>query len=376
MASEQEAYNRFVERTLKQLALGLKEAHGGGDAAGSAADVVKTVGASSSLSARERVLVSRFVLARNDATYLQAGLAALWSSASTDGDADALELAPAGLYAGPDALEGIGEGMRRALNLKRSIAYAENGEASTTLSARELVLALFKGSTIDDDEIAALANDAAKTLEQLRDRTGAVTNATDAQKRDAAVKLLHTVLSNLVYALAHVDEGDGEALFKKIFGEGCLGDDDDDPCVAPPGFGLVGRALQRGVALSFARGLVGQRGPLQPAIAKETSPTHAEADAMRPFIAPDAAAARRALDRMDAVGAVEGDAPAASSTAAPTARVVRTAETYLSSYGAHLPGATVDARDVAAAVRGAVVARRRDRGGRRSRRRRRARARR
>ena len=38
MASEQDAYNRFVERTLKQLALGLKEAHGGGDAAGSAAD--------------------------------------------------------------------------------------------------------------------------------------------------------------------------------------------------------------------------------------------------------------------------------------------------------------------------------------------------
>ena len=344
MASENEAYVRFVQRTIDQLALGLEEAHGGGTAPESAAAIVKKVGASG-LSARERVLVSRFVLARNDATYLQAGLAALWSSAAADGNT-ARELAPAGLYAGPDALEGIGEGMRRALNLKRLIAYAQNGEAFDDVRlARELVLALFQRDEMDDDEIAALANDAVTTSKEFEDGTSAVTDASDAKKRDAAVKLLHTVLSNLVYAMTHADGEDGKALFRKIFGQGCLGGDDDDSCVAPQGFGLVGCALQRGVALSFARGLVGQRGPLQPAIAKETSPTHAEADATRPYIAPDAVAARRALDRMDAVGAAEGDAPSVS-TAAPTARVARTAESYLSSYGAHLPGATVSARDV------------------------------
>lgn len=350
MASENQAYARFVKGTLAHLAVGLEEAHGGGSDPGSAAAVVKNVANATSLSARERVLVSRFVLARNDAIYLQAGLAALWSSAASDGD-DALELAPAGLYAGPNALEGIGEGMRRALNLKRSIAYAENGEAVDDVRlARELVLALLKGDGMDE-EIEGLSNGAAKTLPQLRDRTGAVTDATDAKKRDAAIKLIHTVLSNLVHALEHANSEDGKALFKKIFGDACLGGDGEEgPCVAPPGLGLVGCALQHGVALSFARGLVGQRGPLQPAIAEDASPTHAVADATRPYTAPDAVAARRALDRMDAVGAVEGDVPSASTSApaaaAPTARVVRTAESYLSSYGAHLPGATVDARAV------------------------------
>ena len=349
MASENEAYKRFVERTINQLALGLEEAHGGGKAPESAAAVVKDIGKATSLSESERVLVSRFVLARNDATYLQAGLAALWSSAAADGDT-ARELAPAGLYAGPDALEGIGEGMRRALKLKHSIAYAANGEAGDDARlARELVLALLRADGMDE-EIKELSNGTAETLPQLRDRTRAVADATDASQRDAAVKLLLTVLSNLVYALEHVDEGDGKELFKKIFGDACLGGDGEEPCVAPPGFGLVGCALQHGVALSFARGLVGQRGPLQPAIAKETSPTHAVADAMRPYTAPDAVVARRALDRMDAVGAVESDAPSASTSApaaaAPTPRVLRTVESYLSSYGAHLPGATVDARDV------------------------------
>ena len=349
-ASEKERYEKFVETTLAHLAQGLAQAGSPGSLHGRAADVIRQIlKKKDAVPAAERVLVARFVLARDDAAYLQAGLAALWSSAATKG-AEALELAPAGLYVGPDALEGIGEGMRRALNLKRSIAYAGSPDAVDDVRlARELVVALL--DTFDKTLVRAVTNGYTDDLATLQTDTEQANDTRDTAARDTALMLLRTALRNLVNAMEHADGEDGKALFKQIFGEKCLSGDAPTRCYALTG--LTGCALQNGVALSFARGLVGQRGPLQPAIAKDVSAVHAAADAQRTYTAPDAVAARRALERMDTVGAAEGDAPSTSASAsnaapvaAPTARVVRTAESYMSSYGAHLPGATVSARDV------------------------------
>ena len=128
---ERDTYAQFVDGTLRHLALGLEET--AGTSVKSVGDAVRATAYARDLTTGQRVLVARFLMSADDATYLQAGLAALWSSAggrdTDDGhDTDALALAPAGLYA-PDCLAGVKSGMEKALKLQHDLAFVRSGDA-------------------------------------------------------------------------------------------------------------------------------------------------------------------------------------------------------------------------------------------------------
>ena len=101
--SESEHYGSFVDRTLAHVIAGLQT--DGATKKQKIADGLKTpVGAAP----HERVRDARFALGADDASYLQSGLAMLWTTAA-DGGENELALAPAGLYA-PDAVGGVRAG--------------------------------------------------------------------------------------------------------------------------------------------------------------------------------------------------------------------------------------------------------------------------
>ena len=114
---EAKLYEHFVDRSLRELSLGLKldNPHAGSrkrkvhDALARRSDVPR--------SAAEKVIEGRFLLGGDDASYLGSGLACLWSTVGAgagEGTADDLSLAPASLYA-PDAVNGIRRGLLKAL---------------------------------------------------------------------------------------------------------------------------------------------------------------------------------------------------------------------------------------------------------------------
>ena len=113
---EAKLYEHFVDRSLRELSLGLKldNPHAGSrkrkvhDALARRSDVPR--------SAAEKVIEGRFLLGGDDASYLGSGLACLWSTvgAGAGDGADDLSLAPASLYA-PDAVNGIRRGLLKAL---------------------------------------------------------------------------------------------------------------------------------------------------------------------------------------------------------------------------------------------------------------------
>ena len=113
---EAKLYEYFVDRSLRELSLGLKldNPHAGSrkrkvhDALARRNDVPR--------SAAEKVIEGRFLLGGDDASYLGSGLACLWSTvgAGAGDGADDLSLAPASLYA-PDAVNGIRRGLLKAL---------------------------------------------------------------------------------------------------------------------------------------------------------------------------------------------------------------------------------------------------------------------
>jgi len=123
--SEAKLYEHFVDRSLRELALGLKldNAHVGSrkrkvhDALVTRIDVTR--------SAAEKVIESRFVLGGDDASYLASGLACLWSTVGAGPEsADDLTLAPASLYA-PDAVNGIRRGLMKALERQNAAMRKE-----------------------------------------------------------------------------------------------------------------------------------------------------------------------------------------------------------------------------------------------------------
>jgi len=115
---EAKLYEHFVDRSLRELSLGLKldNPHTGSrkrkvhDALARRGDVPR--------SAAEKVIEGRFLLGGDDPSYLGSGLACLWSTVGAgagDGDGEGdLSLAPASLYA-PDATNGIRRGLLKAL---------------------------------------------------------------------------------------------------------------------------------------------------------------------------------------------------------------------------------------------------------------------
>lgn len=113
---EAKLYEHFVDRSLRELSLGLKldNPYAGSrkrkihDALARRNDVPR--------SAAEKVIEGRFLLGGDDASYLASGLACLWSTvgAAAGEGADDLSLAPASLYA-PDAVNGIRRGLLKAL---------------------------------------------------------------------------------------------------------------------------------------------------------------------------------------------------------------------------------------------------------------------
>jgi len=113
---EAKLYEHFVDRSLREISLGLKldNPHAGSrkrkvhDALARRSGVPR--------SAAEKVIEGRFLLGGDDGSYLASGLACLWSTvgAGAGDGADDLSLAPASLYA-PDAVNGIRRGLLKAL---------------------------------------------------------------------------------------------------------------------------------------------------------------------------------------------------------------------------------------------------------------------
>ena len=95
--SERVNYAAFVDRTLMHLGHGL--ALDGTDSKASIGQAVSAMATGTQADAATRVMCARFALGGDDASYLQSGLAVLWSSVSSAKDgADDLALAPDALY--------------------------------------------------------------------------------------------------------------------------------------------------------------------------------------------------------------------------------------------------------------------------------------
>lgn len=108
MASEADSYAAFVDDLLNTVQKGLET-----EQSTKRAKIARKLPMKTSMTPAKRVMVARFALGADDATYLQSGLAALWT---VSGKSD-LELAPRGLYAA-DADEGIHAGLLRAMKNK------------------------------------------------------------------------------------------------------------------------------------------------------------------------------------------------------------------------------------------------------------------
>ena len=108
--SETEHYGSFVDRTLAHVIAGLST-----DGAAKKRKIAKDLSKSANAAPHERVRDARFALGADDASYLQSGLAMLWTTAGGGaGGENELALAPAGLYA-PDAVGGVRAGLVRGL---------------------------------------------------------------------------------------------------------------------------------------------------------------------------------------------------------------------------------------------------------------------
>ena len=108
--SEKEHYKSFVDRTLAHVIAGLQT-----DGAAKKRKIANGLDASKAAAPHARVRDARFALGADDASYLQSGLAMLWTTAAGgDGGENELALAPAGLYA-PDAVGGVRAGLVRGL---------------------------------------------------------------------------------------------------------------------------------------------------------------------------------------------------------------------------------------------------------------------
>lgn len=128
--SESKLYEHFVDRTLSEVALGLQLDNaqvGSKKRKVHDALVRRNQSTAGTRGAAQKVVEGRFILGGDDASYLASGLACLWSTVGAGGDgggADALTLAPASLYA-PDAVNGIRQGLLRALELRNEETQRE-----------------------------------------------------------------------------------------------------------------------------------------------------------------------------------------------------------------------------------------------------------
>ena len=128
-------YDEFVKSTLRHLQRGLEL-----DGTTKKQKIGKVLGDRlkdpTSISAAQRAIEGRFALGGDDAAYLQSGLATLWTTATENGSggASSEELAPPGLYA-PDAVDGIRQGLIRALQDKSATMQKDAPAVLTQLAA-------------------------------------------------------------------------------------------------------------------------------------------------------------------------------------------------------------------------------------------------
>lgn len=131
---ESQEYKDFVTSTLRHVQRGLKMDHTAKkQAIASAMEDAADPG--NALDVEDRVLRGRFALGADDATYLNAGLSTLWSTAAGSVDSNKeLALAPKGLYA-PDAVDGIRSGLIRAIRDRAKTLKDDAPEQLRVLSA-------------------------------------------------------------------------------------------------------------------------------------------------------------------------------------------------------------------------------------------------
>ena len=126
---ETKLFEQFVDRTLDEVALGLELDN---SLPGSKKRKVRDAlvrrargDGASPRNAAQKVIEGRFMLGGDDASYLASGLACLWSTVGASGaDAHPMALAPSSLYA-PDAVNGIRQGLLKALEQRNADAQKE-----------------------------------------------------------------------------------------------------------------------------------------------------------------------------------------------------------------------------------------------------------
>jgi hypothetical protein len=120
-------YREFVTQTLKHVHAGLKT--DGTDEKKEIAEAIASILSNkegkAQRSAAECVCAGRFALGADDASYLQSGLAMLWTTAAGKGEDEELTnaelaLAPSGLYDAPDSVAGIRAGLLRAMQAENA----------------------------------------------------------------------------------------------------------------------------------------------------------------------------------------------------------------------------------------------------------------
>ena len=204
--SPEETYDAFVSSTLSHLQRGL--ALDGTKKKQKVSDALSTI---TGPSAAERVLASRFALGKDDAAYLQSGLAVLWTTATkaSDGTGEDETLAPAGLYA-PDAIDGIRTGLVQALKRrgKRLLDDAPARLASVASALKVLV-------QVDKLRTQALDGkpDVSEKLDKFLERVSAGSTGSSKLKEDA--ERLVGMLERLVVAM-RVNSDVAEAILKQM----------------------------------------------------------------------------------------------------------------------------------------------------------------
>ena len=125
---EAKLYEQFVDRTLREVTLGLDLDNafpGSKKRKVREALVRRSQAPDGPRGAAQKIIEARFMLGGDDASYIASGLACLWSTVGVnDANEQALTLAPSSLYA-PDAVNGIRQGLLRALERRNADAQKE-----------------------------------------------------------------------------------------------------------------------------------------------------------------------------------------------------------------------------------------------------------
>ena len=210
----EQQYDGFVKSTLQHLRRGLEL-----DGTVKKAKIGKVLDdqlSDQTTSAAMRVVEGRFALGGDDAAYLQSGLATLWTTATanpTHGGRDET-LAPPGLYA-PDAVDGIRQGLVRALQQRLSDTQEQAGDqlnlikkAFQTLLQIKSVRIAVVGKMIEDDALARIMSDDTIELALKEPKEALALDWTDAYARRALMEPMGVLLQSLSAILDDPDRGE------------------------------------------------------------------------------------------------------------------------------------------------------------------------